>query len=53
MSQALVIACIGYMMCFVVLGIIWAVLSVMKKLMVPAEKKPAVMHPGNCLDDLF
>ena len=45
MSQALVIACIGYMMCFIVLGIIWAVLAVMKKLMVPAEKKPAAKAP--------
>jgi len=45
MSQALVIACIGYMMCFVVLGIIWAVLAVMKKIMVPSEKKPAIEAP--------
>lgn len=45
MSQALVIACIGYMMCFVVLGTIWAVLALMKNLMVPSEKKPVAPAP--------
>lgn len=37
--QALVIALIGYAMCFIVLGIIWAVLACMKFFMVPSEKK--------------
>lgn len=40
MAQALAIACIGYLMCFIVLGIIWAVLACMKFFMVPSEKKP-------------
>ncbi len=38
-EQALVIACIGYAMCFVVLAIIWGALSIMKFFMVPSEKK--------------
>ena len=45
MEQALIIACIGYLLCFVVLGVIWAVLAVMKNFFVTKEKTPEKAEP--------
>lgn len=41
MGQAIIVACIGYFLCFLVLAIIWGVLVIMKKLLSGSEK-PAV-----------
>lgn len=45
MTQAFVIGVIGYVLCFVVLAVIWAVLAILKLFMVKADKPALAPQP--------
>ena len=46
MGQAVIVACIGYFLCFLVLAIIWGALVIMKKLLSGSEKPAEKPKPA-------